>query len=386
MIGVHKSLEPMLIEEYSESFELIVVEVKVGRKVIRVITGYGPQENWTPDEIFPFYAALEEEIAKAELANRSIMISFDKNAKMGKEHISEDPHDISDNGKIIEGILERHALTVANGIQTKSRGVITRKRIIEGGKVEESAIDLVLLSKDLVEELESIVIDKEKNNCLESMTDTKKGTIVKQSDHNTIVSKFKLKWNKTIKKHREEHFNLKNKENQIKFNKITSQKILSKVVKKDGDAQSVTKRFLKRLNGVIYQSFTKIRIKDNSENKDEIVKLFDRRRFLRLKEDENSRKEVAEIETKLADKCAETNYNTIKNELKDIECEEGGFNIAKLWKLKKKLCPYKKDPPTAMLDPKGNPITSDKELEKHTIEHYKEVLKNRQMKPGWENF
>ena len=29
MIGIHKSLEPVLIEEYSEKFELIVTEVKI---------------------------------------------------------------------------------------------------------------------------------------------------------------------------------------------------------------------------------------------------------------------------------------------------------------------------------------------------------------------
>ena len=203
-----------MIEEYDEQFELIVVEVKLGRKSVRVITGYAPQEYWTPDEIFPFYLALEEEIAKTEIANTSILISFDANAKMGKEYIPKDPHEKSDNGKIIEGILERHALTVANGLQLKSSGVITRKRIIAGGKIEESAIDLMILSKDLVEDLESIVIDEEKNVCLESINKTKKGTVVKKSDHNTIVSKFKIKWDKTIKKHREEHFNLKNTENQ----------------------------------------------------------------------------------------------------------------------------------------------------------------------------
>ena len=40
IIGVHKSLDPILIEEYSEEFELIVFEVKLGNKDVRVMSGY----------------------------------------------------------------------------------------------------------------------------------------------------------------------------------------------------------------------------------------------------------------------------------------------------------------------------------------------------------
>ena len=62
------------------------------------------------------------------------------------------------------------------------------------------------------------------------------------------------------------------------------------------------------------------------------------------------------------------------------------MNEGKLWKLqKKKLCPYKKDPPTAMLDPNGNKITSTTNLKEHTINHYKNVLRNRVIKPGLES-
>ena len=46
MLGIHKFLEPLLIEEYSDDFELIVAKIKVANKEIRLITGYGPQEYW----------------------------------------------------------------------------------------------------------------------------------------------------------------------------------------------------------------------------------------------------------------------------------------------------------------------------------------------------
>ena len=45
MIGVHKALKPVLINELNDPFELLVVEIKIGDREIRVISGYGPQES-----------------------------------------------------------------------------------------------------------------------------------------------------------------------------------------------------------------------------------------------------------------------------------------------------------------------------------------------------
>ena len=42
VIGSHKALKPMLVKEYSDKFELLVVEITVGNKDIRVVSGYGP--------------------------------------------------------------------------------------------------------------------------------------------------------------------------------------------------------------------------------------------------------------------------------------------------------------------------------------------------------
>ena len=66
MLGSHVGLEPVLINEYSEQFELLIVQVKAGDKDILVITGYGPQEHWSDGDRLPFFTALEEEIASAE--------------------------------------------------------------------------------------------------------------------------------------------------------------------------------------------------------------------------------------------------------------------------------------------------------------------------------
>ena len=55
MLDVHVDLKPLLISEYSETFEILVVQVQAGRRGIRVITGYGPQENIKADKTMPFF-------------------------------------------------------------------------------------------------------------------------------------------------------------------------------------------------------------------------------------------------------------------------------------------------------------------------------------------
>ena len=75
-----------------------------------------------------FFQALEEEVVKAEMASRSIILSKDANSKLGTEHIPGDPNKKSENGKVLEGVLQRHALCVANGLQGKDIGVVTRER------------------------------------------------------------------------------------------------------------------------------------------------------------------------------------------------------------------------------------------------------------------
>ena len=92
----------------NEEFELLVIEIKIAHAEIRIMTGYGPQENWPEQQRIPFFLALEEEIVKAELAGKSILIELDANSKLGCELIPGDKHCQSENGKLLAGIIVRH--------------------------------------------------------------------------------------------------------------------------------------------------------------------------------------------------------------------------------------------------------------------------------------
>ena len=174
-------------------------------------------------------------------------------------------------------------------------------------------------------------------------------------------------------------YNLKNRNGQQKFKEITSTgTFLSEVFDNNDDLNKSTALFLKRLNQVIKKSFNKIRITDKPDK--ELDALYAKRKEIKNKADDKRRLALEEIEIKLADKCAERNYNLIKEEILNIQVEEHGVHSGSLWRLKKKLSPKCRDPPTAMLDSEGILHTSPEEIEKIALKTYENRLQNRPMK------
>ena len=361
MIGAHKTLKPILINEYNDPFEILVIEIQAANKEIRLISGYGQQETWTPKERLPFFEALEEEIIKAELAGKSVIIEADFNSKLGKEFIPTDPHDISPNGKILAGIIQRQKLTVLNG-SVKCKGTITRARVTTH-LTQRSAISFVLVSEDLVEKVESVVIDEEKVLAPTRITPTKTGVEKKTSDHNVILTKLKLPWNKHKKEETNDLFNLKNKECQIMFKEATSNNNnLSKVFLENTDLETATNKFMKKLKKVLHKCFQKIKLK-KVKPITEYEKLYNVWKEVKSKTDPQSKQTNAEIETELADSY----FRKIEEAASKVECDEGGITNKSLWELKKKICPNTRDPPTAMLDSEGNLVTSEERIKELAV-------------------
>ena len=50
---------------------------------------------------------LETEVIKAKDENCMILLQTDANAKIGKQYLKKDPNDISSNGKLLIGLVER---------------------------------------------------------------------------------------------------------------------------------------------------------------------------------------------------------------------------------------------------------------------------------------
>ena len=374
MLGVHMNLQPVLISEHSELFELLVVQVKSKGRDIRVMTGYGPQENPNPDQTMPFFSKLEEEIISAKLANKSIIIQMDANSKLGKNIHPLDPKDQSPNGAVLASIVERNDLIVVNTLQDKCKGVITRRRTMEE-VVEESVIDFLIISVDIMNDLKELVIDEGKEHALTKITHQKKGVKLVTSDHNVLLSKFRLPVEVSMKKERVEIFNFRNKANQEMFKAATSKTTkLSEVFDTNEDINTQTKKFLKRLDKILHRCFKKVRV--GGKKPSEYEKLYGKWVEVRHLEDDQSKEKSKHLETELADKYAENIFEKIQDEISGMCSEEGAINSGKLWKLKKKLHKNYRDPPTAMKDSQGNLITEKAEILVETTKYYSKVLEN----------
>ena len=368
----------------SDNFELIVAEVNVGGKEIRIMTGYGPQENWEVSQKMPFFVALEKEVSKANINGKSVIIELDANSKLGNTYVPNDPHTMSANGKILEGIVKRNGLIVANGIRGKSEGVITRQRTTVKG-VEKSVIDFVLISEDLENHITRCYIDDQQRNNLTKITKTKQGIKRKESDHNSIITNFNLKVKSNEKVKQIEIFNFKDKKGLEKFRKITSNNSeLSKIFETNKSVGKQAKQFMRRLNGMLHQCFKKIKITENAVKKEDV--LYRKQKELKSQTDPESKKKLAEVEEELVNLKSNDLFNIVKDEIVRIDCETGGFNSGHLWKMKAKLKSKESNKYTAIEDENGKLLTSEKDIDEETIKHYTKVLENRKIKTNLEEY
>ena len=197
----------------------------------------------------------------------------------------------------------------------------------------------------MVEHFVSLEVDEKRKHVITKITNETKV----ESDHNVLKSKFKISWQSSDKQEKNEIYNLKNKEGQVKFKKETSNTdYLSSAF--DDETEDVNKsahRFIKRLNKLIHKCFNRIRIKyKTNKNTEELYKKW---RKLQGKDDPRAQEDLKTIESELAAKIKEK-YNKIENETNEYDCEDGDFHSGKLWNLKKHLFPKHRYPRTVMKD------------------------------------
>ena len=137
-------------------------------KKIRIINAYGPQEcsqaqRPTEDQqtlIINFWNAMEREIIDAQDEGCWILIELDANAKVGDTVLDGDPNRQSPNGKLLLDMMERQNLNILNSSK-KCQSKITRERKT-CDRVEKSIIDFIIVSVELEDFLDKMIIDDER--------------------------------------------------------------------------------------------------------------------------------------------------------------------------------------------------------------------------------
>ena len=126
---------------------MLVVQCSIGQENIRVINGYGPQEDDPINKKLTFWQTMEQEINASKNANCMTLIQMDENAKLGNKIIKQDPHIITENGKLLKDLIEREHLVLLNSSEL-CKGAITRQRVTKN-KEERSIIDFIFVCEKL---------------------------------------------------------------------------------------------------------------------------------------------------------------------------------------------------------------------------------------------
>ena len=384
MIGIKKDIEgtPVNVSPEDEDVEIVVVEIQLKAITIRFLTGYGPQEDDSGEKINKFYCALEEEMVLCEERDCGLIMELDCNANLGKDITEGDPHNMSNNGKLLWEIIQRRNCTVVNSTD-KCSGVITRSRI-KGTIKEESVLDYVIVNSLLAQYVEKMVIDESKAKAL---TRYIKGTAV-PSDHNHLACSFNIPLDKRIVP-RQEIFRLRNKSDLETFKKETTNTCkFTNCFTKEGDVQREGKKWLKTLQSTIHHCFRKIRV--TQKKKDDLQQKLDLRR--KLKNDINSTNtpserhkledKLSQLEEIISSECEARNYERIKAQLQSISNKDGTTNCAGAWKLRRKLFPKPPEQLSGKKDSDGVIVTNPERLKEVYINGYVERLKHREMRPG----
>ena len=387
--AVDKDLEPVLISNGTEeSTEILTIQIKVGIYNIRIINGYGPQEDENIEKIYNFWQEIESEVIAARENGCLVVVQMDANAKIGREKFPLDPNEESKNGRIMIEMIDRQELTIANTVD-KCIGAITRERVVSG-VTQKAILDYILVCEQMKVFLDKVMIDEKRLHVLTNYSRKKGNPIL--SDHNIMFAKFKLKYSRLPTSNRKELFNLKDLESQKKFLEATSNSIkLSTCFTDTRSFIHNSNIFFKLIKGSIQKSFKRIRITPMNKSKQgehtlqemlnkkkelKIVAINAKSELIKTKAEEK----LAEIEAALKEKYAAKWADIIKNEAEHIKTLEGKFSQLGFWKLKKKLCPQVMDPPMAKINEVGMIVTAPNLLRDLYLRTYKHRLRQRQMK------
>ena len=389
LTAVDPILNPMLISTENEEAEILTVQLTVNNQNIRIINGYGPQEDDKYQNKLNFWMGLDQEIVSAKSESCLIMIQMDANAKVGRKIISADPNNVTDgNGQQMLDLIDRHGLQLLNADQMCT-GAITRCRVTTKN-TEVAILDYVLVCQELYKYFEKMAIDEERNYTLTKFATTKGNKKKVLSDHNPMLVSFSIEYDKgKNQKVRREMFNLKNPECQSQFFEETNKGLkFQQCFKPNLSFEAKCNKFIKTLDDSLHKCFTKIRIKKGGGRKSDIQGLIVEKAKLSISlpsvgcvlGKQIVENEITKLEDEISEMSASKNAKIVKDFVKNLDTPSGNFSQLGMWKLKNLLCPNQTDPPMAKKDKHGTLLTAPNLVKKLYLETYKERLANRRMK------
>ena len=157
IIAKRHGLCSSMIIDFGDNAEFLTVRLNFGQFAVILILAYGPQEKEKTNLVEDFLNNISVQLNRSVMSGDPVMLIGDLNAKIGKDIIKGDIHDMSTNGEHLMSIIEKYNLTVVNSIDI-CRGLFTR--VNNKNTMEKSILDYVLVSNDLARWVVGLQIDE----------------------------------------------------------------------------------------------------------------------------------------------------------------------------------------------------------------------------------
>jgi len=359
-----------LENEANNKQEIVWLEIQQNHKEkICIGTYYGKQESVKEDEIEEEYNHLREELTKIKKKGL-IILTGDFNAKL-KINKNNRQQQESRNGKYLRELIEYHQLVP---ISLDAEGTWTREKRTARSE-EKSTIDYILVSKELKEQIEEIIVDEEGNYKL-------KGN--KQTDHHTLL----LTMNIPIKKKQKKRKIWKKgtKEQWKDYNQELAKKVQETNPKDITEFTKIIQESLKAKIGetIIIEGKAR-KVKETPEikqarNKHKLLK----KEYEEIIKNKNNNKETVQnalnkkiqAQHSLKEKITQEETKTSTNKLNELI--KNNVLTKEFWKTRAKITGKSEQEPYDTITEEGETITSEKRTLEHVADYYEDLFQARE--------
>ena len=375
-IKIHEEHEQMWIKFNNNIIAVVygLIETRVDIKVI---------EDW--------YFELEKQYSTVQ--DQNVIIICDINAHVGNDYlgITGNHEGINKSGEIARSFMERRDLTLIN-----NTSICNGKWTREDPSGSKSILDLVITNRTMTEQVQKMVIDEDHKYKMSRKK--KKGKTVTEikSDHNTILVEINLE---VVKPHKQtlKTWNIKNEESWKKYNEDTQN--IQMAMRWEDDDEDLNKKFSKwkrKIKSLMYKHLERVTIKTGKVNNNKIKTITKRRKALSkeidrikksgiirsyiinymLEQQEKMRKEVIE-------EVEEERLRSLDRRMNQLRTKVNITN--EIWKVRRRNYD-KTEPKLAIKSKEGQLLTDIDQIHSRYTEYYSDLLKNRDIKPGYEEY
>jgi hypothetical protein len=373
-IAALKELKPVLIKEGEGETEAITIEIRPKNFTISCTSTYGPQTRKSLLIKKYFWNYLDEEVDRADKEGKGFVLQGDLNARLGSDEIPNDPNPQNENGRLFSEFLKRHPqLTVVNSLDL-CKGLITRRRVLCTGKVENAVLDFFVVCSCVLPFVTEMTIHDNIQHILTNYNPAGKGEKATYSDHFTDAMKasFAICPSKPTKN---EILNFKNEKELGKFNDLTNKTTeFTECLKGNRSTEVKTHKWRNLLNVFCKKAFRKIRIKRQHIKPSNADDLINQRNKLKKKfeneENEEIKVEVNKLKKHISEILQKENVSKAKKFIQFCD-KNSSLHMQQVWKLKSHVWP-KKTPtlPIAKRNHTGRLISSPNDIKKALFKEF----------------